>query len=49
MRKTSSSSVVWQVVAPVVRWPLWSPARLAMVLAAVVAVCFVLSALHGGG
>lgn len=47
MGKSSSSGVVWQVVAPVVRWPLWSPARLGLVLAAIVAACLALSLVNG--
>ena len=43
---SKNSGVLWQVVAPVVRWPLWSPRRLALVVALVVGVCLLLAHLN---
>jgi hypothetical protein len=42
-----NSGVLWQVVAPAVRWPLHSPARLGLVVALLAAVCLALAIVHG--
>jgi hypothetical protein len=42
-----NSGVLWHVVAPVVRWPLWSPRRLALVVALIVAAVLGLSIANG--
>lgn len=42
-RRSSNSGVVWQVIAPWVRWPLRSPTRLAMVLVGLTLVFIVAS------
>lgn len=36
--RLGTGSVLWEVIAPVVRWPLWSPLRFFLVLACVAAV-----------
>lgn len=35
--RLGTGSVLWEVIAPVVRWPLWSPMRFFLVLACVAA------------
>lgn len=42
-RRSSNSGVIWHVIAPWVRWPLRSPARLAMVLVGMTLVVIVAS------
>jgi hypothetical protein len=46
-RKSSSSGVVWQVLAPVLRWPLASPRRLGLMVLAVVAALLLVSLVNG--
>ena len=46
-RKSSSSGVVWQVLAPVLRWPLASPRRLGLMVVAVVAALLLVSLVNG--
>jgi len=46
-RRNSNSGVLWQVLAPWIRWPLASPRRLGMVLAGVVAAALLVSYVHG--
>jgi hypothetical protein len=41
-----NSGVIWHVLAPVVRWPLWSPRRLALVVATIAAACLLLAYLN---
>lgn len=48
-RRAPHSGVVWQVVAPWVRWPLASPRRLGGVLLGAVAVIIALSMVNGHG
>jgi hypothetical protein len=43
---SKNSGVLWQVVAPVVRWPLYSPRRLALVVALLAAVGLTLAYLN---
>ena len=45
-KSKATSGVLWQVIAPWVRWPLKSPARLATVLGGVLAVLLLASTLH---
>lgn len=46
-RKSASSGVFWQVVAPWVRWPLASPRRLTAVVVSVVATLILISTVNG--
>lgn len=45
-RRTATTGLAWEAVAPVVRWPLHSPQRLAGFLVAVVAIVGLLGALR---
>lgn len=49
MSRPTSRGILWEVLAPVVRWPLYSPARLLTVLAVVAAVVLVLPRVAGPG
>lgn len=48
MSKVSSKGILWEVLAPVVRWPLRSAGRLVAVVVALVLVLFVSARLSGG-
>lgn len=46
MARNSNSGVIWQVIAPWVRWPLASPRRLAVVLLGIVAMLLTISTVN---
>ena len=46
-RRTATSGLLWEALAPAVRWPLHSPRRLAALLAALIALVWVIVAVRG--
>ena len=48
-RRTATTGLVWEALAPLVRWPLHSPRRLASLLAALVAIGWLVATLGPSG
>ncbi len=48
-RRTATTGLAWEALAPVVRWPLHSPRRLAALLAALVAIGWLVATLGPSG